>query len=80
MIRGSADGTTRSAVHRLDGRVQRRQIEPLDETPYQTRPVILRQQPIQADRSPGHLIALGNAKTGQPSARPLRRRLLRQSL
>jgi len=65
-----------ASVHRLDSGVQRRQIEPLDETPHQAHPVIVGQQPIQADRSPGYLIALGQSKPGKSAAHRLRRRLL----
>jgi hypothetical protein len=67
---------TGPAVHRFNGGVQRRQIEPLDETPYQTHPVIVGQQPIQVDRSPGYLIALGKSQSGKSSASALRRRLI----
>src|SRR5215210_8707221 len=58
---------TWSPGHRLDRPQQRRQVQPLDEGPDQTHSVILRQQPVQADRSPFHLVALGTAKTGQPA-------------
>ena len=69
---------TGPAVHRLDGGVQHRQIEPLDETPHQTHPVIVGQQPIQADRSPDDLIALSKSQPGKSYARALRYQLLGQ--
>jgi hypothetical protein len=38
--------------------------------------MIVGQQPIQADRSPGDLIALGKSQPGKSFASALRRRLL----
>jgi len=71
---------TRSPVHCLDGRKQRRQIEPLDETPHQTHPVIVRQKPVQADRAPSRLHALGKSQPRQTPTHALRRRLLGQKI
>ena len=62
---------TRSPVHYLDGRKQRRHIEPLDETPHQTHPVIVRQKPIQADRAPSCLHALSKSQPRQPPTHAL---------
>src|ERR1700687_666284 len=70
----------RSPVHCLDGRKQRRQIEPLDETPHQTPPVIVRQKPVQADRAPSRLHALGKSQPRQTPTHALRRRLLGQKI
>lgn len=67
------------AVHRLDGGVKCGQVEPLNEIPHQTHPVIVRQQPIQA-RAPRYWIALGKSQPRQPAARTLRRRLVGQPL
>ncbi|MGI4951063.1 MAG: hypothetical protein ACRYGM_04600 [Janthinobacterium lividum] len=66
--------------HRLDGRQQRRQAEPLDKPPHRTHPVILRNQLVPAEWAPFNRAALGTAQPRQPAAHPLRRRLLGQSL
>jgi hypothetical protein len=68
-----------SAVHRLDGGVKRRQIEPSNEIPHQAHPVIVRQKTIQTERAPSDLIAFGKSQTWQTAARRLRRCLLGQT-
>jgi hypothetical protein len=59
--------------------MQRRQVETLDETPHQTRAVIVRQKPIQADRTPFDLVALGKSQAGTSATRRRRRSLVRQA-
>jgi hypothetical protein len=68
----------RPTRHRLDLRIQRRQIQPLHETPHQAHPVIGRNQFVQADRPQLHLPPFRHAKPRPPAARKRRQRLLGQ--
>ena len=55
-----------------------RHIEPFDEAPDQTNPVILRHQFVEAECPPFSLSALGTTQSRQPAAQPLRRNVIRQ--
>jgi hypothetical protein len=58
----------RPAFDRLDGGVQRRQIQPFDEAPHQAHPVIGRHQLVQAHRPPRHLPAFRPTQPRPPPA------------
>lgn len=69
---------TGPAFHRLDGRMQRGEVEALHEGPDQTRAVVRRQQIVQAQGPQLDLAALGPAQTRTPTRRCRRHRLLGQ--
>jgi hypothetical protein len=56
-----------TALDRLDRAVQRGEIEPLGEAPDEARPVIRRQQVLQADRPQAHLPPLSLAQPRSPA-------------
>ena len=66
---------SRTAVHRLDRGVPRRQILPCDENPNQPRRVIARQQALQIDRAKLHLGAVGHLHARRARYLRLDRRL-----
>ena len=65
-------------LHRLDAHQQWCQIEPFDETPDQTYPMIVRHQLVQAERTPFDLAALGTAQPRRAATGALRRYLIGQ--
>jgi hypothetical protein len=66
------------SVDRFDDRLQRRHIEPFDEAPDQTNPVILRHQFVEAECPPFGLSALSATQSRQPAAQPCWRSVIRQ--
>ena len=66
-------------LHRLDRAVQRCQVQPFDEAPDQAHPMFVRNQALEVHGAKRYLPPVRRAKPGKCNARPLRRRLDRQS-